>query len=104
MALQPLLALKQGVSLSLDVLVTDDLSDPVNLSGSTVQIVIADPFGNPVATVPVTPSAQMGWGTAVASTPAWPVGILMAEVWVVTGTNTMISDTFQIAIERPVTQ
>ena len=104
MALQPLLALKQGVTLALDVLVTDDLSNPVDLSGSTVQIVCADPFGNPVATLPVTPGAEQGWGTVTAPTGTWPVGVLMAEVWVLTGATTAISDTFQMVVERPVTQ
>ncbi len=105
MVAREILRLKQGVTLALDLLVTDDLGSAVNLSTATANVVVCDALGNAVATLPMTPAVGgLGWATVTGSTAAWPVGRLMAEVQVTIGGTVEISDTFSIVVERPVSQ
>lgn len=96
------LRLKQGASLALDMRITDDLNSPVNLSAATVTAVVADPFGDQVATPTVTPAAEAGWFTISASTAGWPIGTLPVQITVAQGGVTEISEAFSITIEAPV--
>jgi hypothetical protein len=96
------LRLKQGATLLLDLLITDDLDQPIDLSAAAVAIQVSDLLGNSMARLPVTPGAQQGWGTVAAATTGWPVGILNAEVQLSAAGLTQISDTFTLTIERPV--
>ena len=97
-----LLHLKQGATLSLDLLITDDLGNPVTLTAATVSLLVCDAYGNAVATLAISPSASTGWATVTADTTLWPLGRLAAEVHVVASGATTISDTFFITIDRPV--
>jgi hypothetical protein len=96
------LALKQGALLALDMLITDDNGQPVDLSDSTVTIVIADPLGALLASIPVDPSTEQGFGRISVSTDGWPVGRVVGEVRVAQGgaPAPVISDSFFIEIER----
>ena len=98
-----LLRLKQGASLALDLLLTDDLGSPIALAAGMVSVAVADPYGNPVATLTPVLAAQQGWATLAADTALWPLGRLAAEVHVTAAGQTAISDSFTITIERPVT-
>lgn len=102
MVSSPILRLKQGAQLALDLRITDDLGNSVDLTGATVTVVLADALGNLVATLPMTAAAEQGWGTISSATSTWPIGALSGECHVVVNGTTEISDTFSIVIERPV--
>jgi len=95
-------SLKQGATLALDLLFTDDNGNPISLSGATVSLLVCDPYGNQVATPAFTPGSETGWGTVTADTTGWPYGGLPTQVQVVAGGMTQISDTFEITIQRGV--
>ncbi len=95
--------LKQGATLALDHLFTDDNGAPIDLTQATsVVLLVCDAFGNQVASIAVAPTAEIGWGTVTADTTAWPYGALPCQYSVVAGGITEISDTFSIVIERGV--
>jgi hypothetical protein len=95
--------LKQGATLALDLLFTDDSGNPINLATATsVGVLICDAFGNVVATPAVTLSAELGWGTVTADTTGWPYGGLPCQTEVVAAGITTISDTFYIFLDRGV--
>lgn len=104
MVAAPILRLKQGTTLALDVFLSDDLGGAIALGALTANVVVCDALGTLVATLPVAPSAETGWGTISSATAAWPIGTVNAELQVVNGTLTTISDTFQIIVERAVSQ
>ena len=100
--LEGLLRLKQGASLALDLLLTDDLGSPIALAPGMVSVLVADPYGNAVATLTPALAASQGWATLGADTTLWPLGRLAAEVHVTASGLTSISETFAITVERPV--
>jgi hypothetical protein len=100
---QPALKLKQGVTLALDLFVTDDLGNAVNLAAATAQLVIYDLLGDQYAALtPALTGGQQGWATVTAATGTWPVGALAAELQLTANGVVQISDTFHIIIQRPV--
>ncbi len=100
----PILRLKQGATLALDLLFEDDNGAPIDLTQATaITMLICDPYGATVATPTVLPGAEMGWATVQADTTAWPYGALAGQAQVTAGGVTQISDTFRIILERGVT-
>jgi hypothetical protein len=102
-AFPSVIRLKQGATLSLDLLFTDDNGAPIDLTqASAVSLLVCDAFGNQVATPAITPGSETGWATAIADTTAWPYGALPSQAQVTAAGVTQISDTFAIVIERGV--
>lgn len=97
-----LLRLKQGATLSLDVLITDDNGQPVAWAAGQVTAQICDLYGSLVANPTVNIAANQGWGTIVADTSTWPVGRLAGQLTLDADGVISISDSFPLTIERPV--
>ena len=97
-----LLRLTEGATLALDLFVADDLGQAVNWSAGELTMTVADLFGDLVASPTVTPSAEPGWGTIVASTTGWPLGRLAAQLVLTVAGVVTISEAFPITIKGAV--
>lgn len=98
--------IKRGSTLNLTFAFGNADGTAFSLAGVTLAMTVADPRGNLVAALQPVASATPGVATvAVASTAAWPEGLLEADLLIVSaGGDQAISQSFGIRVQRPVTQ
>lgn len=98
-------SIKQGCTIQGDLAFTADDDTPIDLTGCTVTAQVRDATGQWVADLPVTLQPVLGIGVVhIASTAAWPLGVLRCDVRVTTPLgDTVQTETFALHLMRSVT-
>lgn len=101
----PAITIKQGASLSLDLAFSNADGTPTDLSGASITAQVRDAVDTEVAALTATLGGLPGHASLVATnTSGWPITALRCDVRVVQAGLTSFSETFQIYVERAVTQ
>jgi hypothetical protein len=99
------ISLKQGAALQLQIAALDDEGVAFDLSTVTARAQVRDVQDNLVATLPLTVgSAANLLLVALPSTSDWPIGLLRCDVRLTVAGMDVISDTFTIHMQPPVTR
>lgn len=97
--------IKRGSMLSLTFAFGNADGTAFSLTGVALLMNVADPRGNSIASVVPVPGAAPGTATVtIASTATWPEGLMEADILITAAGGQVISQSFGIRVDRPVTQ
>ncbi len=97
--------IKRGDSLLLTLTFFNDDGSGVDLTSVVLSGQVRDPVDNLVATLAIAKTSVLNIATvAVADTTQWPLGMLRADIRVLNGAVTEMSETFGVRVNASVTR
>lgn len=97
--------IKRGSTLTLTFAFGNADGTAFNLAGVALMMAVADPRGNTLAlVVPVIGATPGVAAVTIPSTANWPEGLMEADILITAASGQVISQSFGIRVERPVTQ